>query len=279
MRRFILLSSLFLSTAACTDFSDDQRISQIGIALAAAPCESAQNPNCVFINGPVALQGTPLNMFGRKTKFYATAENLSFIDAQSKKWHAPSKTLTDGASIPAIFIPVIGAPNSKEFANAAAVHDAYCGIGNENHERFHSESWQNVHRMFYGALRIGGTPAIKAKIMYSAVYLGGPRWSKITSATPKSASFLSNPTVDQFRKLSARPARTLGHVSNARMIEQLEQAIAFIENNNPSLMDLEFFLLQLESKTLETREHSAEQDHYEVEQDPYYDPGSYDLIP
>ena len=80
---------------------------------------------------------------------------------------------TDGASIPKWAQPIIGDQYDESYLKAAIIHDHYCY--NENHVR----TWRQTHRMFYDALIDLGVNKAKAKIMYFAVYLGGPRWIKI----------------------------------------------------------------------------------------------------
>jgi hypothetical protein len=143
-----------------------------------ATCEGAAN--CRFINSPVQMDRSQRRMIAsRKVPFYPTLAQLDFVDGGEATWIAPKGIVTDGASIPPIFVSIIGAPTSPEFVNAAAVHDAYCGIGNEQGAKFHSETWQRVHIMFYDALLVGGVPELKAKLMFAAVWLGGPRWGEV----------------------------------------------------------------------------------------------------
>ena len=183
-----------------------------------AACGEAASAACEFNNSPVRLdRSRPLQIQSRVNTFYRVAEPIQFVDGVGASWTADTGTVTDGASIPDIFIPIVGSPTTKEFVNAAAIHDAYCGIGNENGLRFHSESWRNVHVMFYNALRAGGTPAIKAKIMFSAVYLGGPRWGEPYRRTKETAS-------------------------DAELQEVMVLAKAYIEDENPNLDDLIWWL-------------------------------------
>jgi len=44
--------------------------------------------------------------------------------------------------------------------------------------------WRATHRVFYDALRALGVTASKAKLMYYAVYLGGPKWIEIIPGDP-----------------------------------------------------------------------------------------------
>ena len=103
---------------------------------------------------------------------------LKFIDANKEVWTAPKGTLTDGATVPRLVLPVTDGRWHPGFLKAAVVHDAYCQ--EENAERtphqYQSRSWRDVHRMFFEACIVGGTDPSIAKLMYAAVFFGGPRW-------------------------------------------------------------------------------------------------------
>ena len=171
--RLALLAVLLV--AACSPQDLGQAAKRLGGDL--SECPGASTAQCYFLNSPVKLVRTrPVQIAGRSNTFYPMAEQLEFIDGAARKWVAPQRTLTDGASIPLIFVPIVGSPTTPEFVNAAAVHDANCGIGNEDGPEFHARTWQETHRMFYDTLIVGGTPAPKAKLMFAAVWLGGPRW-------------------------------------------------------------------------------------------------------
>ena len=131
---------------------------------------------CRFDNTPLRLKPETVRISGRLYDFNRLSAPLQFTDGEGRKWLAPEETLTDGASIPAVFVPIIGQPREPKFANAAALHDAYCGIGNETGPVYHAKTWQEVHRLLYDALVASGTDPTKAKIMFAAVWLGGPRW-------------------------------------------------------------------------------------------------------
>ncbi|RGP38433.1 DUF1353 domain-containing protein [Pseudotabrizicola alkalilacus] len=131
---------------------------------------------CFFRNSPVRLEQRVVRLPGRALEFRPIAEPLEFVDGSGREWVAPRATLTDGASIPKVFIPIVGEPRSREFINAAAVHDAFCGVGNEEGPAYHSRTWQETHRVFYDSLIVGGTEPVRAKVMFAAVWLGGPRW-------------------------------------------------------------------------------------------------------
>lgn len=139
-------------------------------------CSGSAASACFFRNSPVKLLPEKVRIAGRPLEFFPIASQLEFVDGRNKTWVAPVRTLTDGASIPQIFVPIVGNPRDPSFINAAAVHDAYCGIGNEAGPVYHAATWQEVHAMFYDTLVVGGTPEPKAQLMFAAVWLGGPRW-------------------------------------------------------------------------------------------------------
>lgn len=96
---------------------------------------------------------------------------LRFTDSANVVWEAKAELLTDGASIPGIFQPFIGSPFDPTFIKAAVIHDHYCDR--------HVRPWTQTHRVFYEGLIAGGVSRAKAKTMYFAVFLGGPKWIKL----------------------------------------------------------------------------------------------------
>lgn len=159
--------------------------------LSTKECQPSRVRNCYFRNSPVTLTGDPVTLPGRPYPFFRTARALDFVDAEGREWRAPQATLTDGASIPPYLVPIVGDPTKPEFANAAAVHDAYCGIGNEEGTNYHKAPWQSVHRMFYDTLIVGGTPVPRAQLMFAAVWLGGPRWDAASGRNDRSLDVMS----------------------------------------------------------------------------------------
>lgn len=177
---------------------------------------TAGGQTCRFRNAPLALEPKPVTLPGRPYTFYPTARELVFVDGKARGWTAARLTLTDGASIPPVFVPVIGNPREPEFALAAAMHDAYCGIGNETGPAWHAAAWQDVHRMFYDTLVAGGTKPARAKIMFAAVWLGGPRWYPHSGA----------------------PDISMDRLPDSERRQALRTVIAYINATNPSLPDL-----------------------------------------
>lgn len=97
--------------------------------------------------------------------------NLRFIDEAGIVWQAAAGLITDGASIPGVFQPFVGAPFEPLFIRAAVVHDHYCDR--------HVRPWRSTHRVFYEGLVAQGVPVANAKVMYLAVVLGGPKWIQL----------------------------------------------------------------------------------------------------
>lgn len=96
---------------------------------------------------------------------------LRFTDENGLVWEAAAGLVTDGASIPPFFQPFVGKPFDQSFIKAAVVHDHYCDR--------HVRPWRTTHRVFYEGLIDQGVTKAKAKVMYYAVYLGGPKWVKL----------------------------------------------------------------------------------------------------
>lgn len=91
---------------------------------------------------------------------------------ETDKWSGNGESgTTDGASIPQWARWIIGDPYDPSYLKAAIVHDHYCYPENQ------VRTWQKTHRMFYDALRDLNVSALKAKTMYYAVLVGGPRWN------------------------------------------------------------------------------------------------------
>ena len=245
--------------------------------ISTASCTRKSSGLCNFINSPVKFSGKEINLPGRDFPFSITVEKLTFVDAKRKQWVAPVGTFSDGASIPTMFVGIMGHPRSKQFLNAAVVHDAFCATGNEKKAYYHTATWQNVHRMFYDAIRVSGVPATKAKTMYAALYLGGPRWSgkrsvRRASLDPQKqltitqyGSTLFSPKFGNFDKdlidhiLEAKASgrgsglRSLqsnrplpSSVSTSRLQASLRKVKAYIEANNPSIDQLEAYLTREE---------------------------------
>jgi hypothetical protein len=82
---------------------------------------------------------------------------------------APAGAEVDGASIPAFLWSGVGSPFVGDYRRATVVHDVECERRQEPHRA--------VHRMFYEAMLCDGVEAHRAKTMYFAVRVFGPKWT------------------------------------------------------------------------------------------------------
>ena len=165
---------------------------------------------------------------GTDTEQFRALDALFFIDETGKRWEAPIDTLTDGASIPQLFLSFIGDPMSQTVRAAAVVHDAYCGVANKGGKSYHIEPWQKVHRMFYEGLLACGASKLKALTMYAAVRLGGPRWEMDTNNDVS----LSNKVPPERLKEEMRECKNWIE-KNAPSIDQVDE---WMEAREPQLL-------------------------------------------
>jgi hypothetical protein len=117
--------------------------------------------------GKLSLIDNPDDPTGKTKKL---TDDLYFIDQLAFAWKAGKGDITDGATIPELFQPIIGGPFEADFLPAAVIHDHYT---NKAHR---VRSWRGTARVFYQAMVVNGVNIIKAKTMYYAVYAFGPHW-------------------------------------------------------------------------------------------------------
>ncbi|QYX55914.1 DUF1353 domain-containing protein [Roseovarius sp. SCSIO 43702] len=235
----LLVAGASLSLMACDVLS--VRPSEPDVPAVAATCERG-DANCRFINSPVQVdRSRPTRIPSRTAAFYPTLNELQFLDGGRQRWIAHEGIITDGASIPQIFVGIVGEPTSQDFTNAAALHDAYCGIGNESGPNYHAAPWHDVHVMFYDALRVGGVPEIKAKVMFAAVWLGGPRWAGTRQPAQPALAFAAA------RNVAGTPGFRPGAHDPARMQAAMRRIRTFVEETNPDLQSLVAFITEEEN--------------------------------
>ncbi len=97
-------------------------------------------------------------------------EDFGFLEEDGLHWPVPPRSTVDGASIPQALWSLIGGPFEGKYRDASVVHDYYCDV--------RSADWKSVHRMFYRAMLVSGVSVRRAKVMYTGVYFGGPRWNE-----------------------------------------------------------------------------------------------------
>jgi hypothetical protein len=180
-------------------------------------------------------------------------DDFTFYDPAGKKWLAPKGTLTDGASIPQAFLSFTGGQLDAQYRDAAVLHDAYCAQANEKGPSFHIEKWEDVDRMFYNAMIVCGCDQTKAKLMYAAVYLGGPRWldpqPQLNPSKFLMHSFyaLNNKTIPQH--LNAIPQQTI----NENLTKYRQQ----IQTSNLSLDQIDQLMDQAQTDLTKASGHQS----------------------
>jgi hypothetical protein len=222
MRKLILFgavsaTALTIAVFVVPGYLSKTTTSDAGSCLAV----SSTSDRCRFVGAPLEMAGSPVFVEKFAHAFLPTSKELTFVDARGETWTAPVQTLTDGASIPTIFEPIIGDRQSRDYLLAAALHDAFCGVGNETLSTFQTKRWEDVHRMFFEALIASGTSPQKAKVMFAAVYLGGPRWDD--------------------------PARVLDSVSPADLLQELEWCADWIDATDPTPDEIEAWMQNREA--------------------------------
>ncbi|MGZ5538363.1 MAG: DUF1353 domain-containing protein [Chthoniobacterales bacterium] len=148
---------------------------------------------------------------GRKM---ALLENTQYIAPNGVVWLGPKGWQIDGASIPQAFWCTIGGPYEGVYRDASVFHDVACDQ--------RKARWQDVHYMFYTAMRCSGVDEEKAKIMYAAVYRFGPRWPDPTAVGAPTA-------------MMTKAAMTPRQPTPA----EAQEIADWVRNNNPSLKEIE----------------------------------------
>ena len=157
-------------------------------------------------------------------------ETLTFVDSKRVHWIAPKGTLTDGATVPRLALTVTDGRFDAAFLKAAVVHDAYCQRENRDRtpEQYCARPWKDIHRMFFEASVAGGTNLELAKLMYAAVLLGGPRCDD--------------------------EKRDLQHLPDEVLIRGFSGTKTWIEQDNPSVEEIEAFINTREPLLVELHE-------------------------
>ena len=116
-------------------------------------------------------------------------EPFAYLDPSGIRWDAPKGATVDGASIPQFAWSIIGGPFEGKYRASSVIHDVACV------EK--KRPWEAVHQTFYTGMLASGVLAIKAKVMFAAVYHFGPRWPvqqeirQITSQTREQRSCIN----------------------------------------------------------------------------------------
>jgi hypothetical protein len=173
------------------------------------------------------FSGTPKVEILGDGRLLRLLEDFAYIDPRKKTWVAQKEMTVDGASIPMVFWSITGGPLEGQFRNASIIHDEACVRK--------TESWQDVHRMFYEACRCGGVPELKAKVMYAAVYHFGPRWER---RTVQEVRTVIGPDGKKRTITIKQSVPRVLHPSVEANAEIRDELVKFVKEKNPSLEDL-----------------------------------------
>ena len=127
----------------------------------------------------VGVLNVDLNPDGRTLTLRKPYE---YDDAAQRLWPVKNGWVVDGASIPQPFWSIVGGPLEGKYRNASVIHDYYCDV--------RTRTWQDVHHMFYAAMRANNVEEIKAKIMFAAVWYKGPRWGTASACSDQASKYL-----------------------------------------------------------------------------------------
>ncbi len=115
--------------------------------------------------------------------------DFAYVDPQGKRWLAARGRVVNGASIPEVLWSSFGPPFVGDYRRGSVLHDVAC--------EDRTEPSEDVHRMFYNAIRCDGVGQAKALTMYWAVKLFGPRWNTGTELAAPAPSL--DVTLEQIR--------------------------------------------------------------------------------
>lgn len=139
--------------------------------------------------------------------------------------------MSNGASIPSFLWSLVGGPLDGKYRNAALIHDAACDAM--------KKPPADVHLAFYEACRCGGLSEVHAKILYTGVLLGGPRWSPVTrqeSVLKTVTKYVSEERTREFTDARTGEKKTATYTVQVPVSEQVSQTVAqVIPEREPGL--------------------------------------------
>lgn len=116
--------------------------------------------------------GTLIFAPGDEARDMQVMQPFEYVDRAGRTWPVPAGVYVDGASIPPIFWPIIGGPFEGLYRAASVIHDWYCFV--------RARTWQDTDRMFYEAMLASKVSPATARVMFLAVWYGGPTWDELT---------------------------------------------------------------------------------------------------
>jgi hypothetical protein len=174
-------------------------------------------------------------------------ESFAYVDPHGQRWNAPAGSVVNGASIPQFAWSIIGGPFEGKYRDASVIHDVAC--------RSKDRPWQDVHEAFYTAMLASGVEALRAKVMYAAVYHFGPRWGRTinfsnvptVSIASKVADVKATAGKDDEVLSEVRPhPSSLGGLTHRSPQQQMADVSVKIVPRPPTLTQKDFEVLQAE---------------------------------
>lgn len=211
-------------------------LASLGALLGSARSSSAQPPTRSQFIGDARFRLVDEEGESR----FELLSDFGYIDSKGIRWQAKPGLLTDGASIPRVFWPVVGHPYEGLYVKAAIIHDYYC-IPENRYRR-----WQDVHEVFHDAMKANGVGRVKALLMFFAVRRFGPRWkvTDIKPCTPTATNFCASATVTEYQIQSeavssfdeAQEKQLLAEVERVLLADELsEDDVVALEERQPAL--------------------------------------------
>ncbi len=141
------------------------------IVLFLLPTQLLADSKNYYLTGNVSVKW--LNEPKDKYRNMELISDVIFVHDE-KQWKARSGEIINGASIPPFLWSSGMSPYIGNYRRSTIIHDVYCS----DEERRKKHSWQDVHKMMYHAMIADSTSQKEAKLIYAAVYIGGPRWNE-----------------------------------------------------------------------------------------------------
>lgn len=163
--------------------------------------------------------------------------DLIFFDPSDVRWAAPKGAVVDGASIPRGFWSLVGGPFEGKYRNASIIHDWFCDK--------RTRTWQATHRVFFDGMIASGVSVARAKLLYYAVWWGGPRWEERVSLNtnlPAGSEFSFDTTTAKAPKTVKKIVKVASPGTDKSMAEQkaaAKQMRALIKAQDLSLDTIE----------------------------------------
>ncbi|MBP2159556.1 MULTISPECIES: DUF1353 domain-containing protein [Asticcacaulis] len=183
---------------------------------------------------------------------------ITYTDSRGTDWPVPTGSMINGASIPPFWWTSVGSPYTGRYRDASVIHDYYCDV------RVRED--KEVHYMLYDAMLTSGVEKFRAKLMYGAVLVGGPKWdmqavhnARLASHIPAASSGgycrallgkkICVPIIG-YKVDGPRDIVKSGHVKRNLTSKEINEALALEVTDDMSLEDIEKLVQEYKAKTI-----------------------------